>query len=60
VGLTAWDTQKLKGMYYYYGGGEIGQKTAIIGAFTLYQDFINLALYFLNFFAGKKKRLESL
>lgn len=55
MGLTAWDTQKLKGMYYYYGGGEVGQKIAIMGAYTLYLDFINLALYLLNFLGERKK-----
>jgi uncharacterized protein len=55
MGLTAWDTQKLKGMYYYYGGGEVGQKIAIMGACTLYLDFINLALYLLNFLGERKK-----
>ena len=55
MGLTAWDTQKLKGMYYYYGGGEVGQKIAIMGAFTLYLDFINLTLYLLNFLGERRK-----
>lgn len=54
MGLIAWDTQKLKSMYYVYGGGEIGQKTAIIGAFTLYLDFINLFLYLIRFFGNRK------
>ena len=42
MGLIAWDTQKLKNMYYYSGGGEMGQRMAIMGAFNLYLDFINL------------------
>jgi FtsH-binding integral membrane protein len=54
MGLTAWDTQKLKAMYYYSGGGEMGEKTAIMGAFTLYLDFINLFLYMLRFFGDRK------
>ncbi len=54
MGLIAWDTQKLKSMYYLNGGGEIGQKTAVIGAFTLYLDFINLFLYMLRFFGNRK------
>lgn len=54
IGLIAWDTQKLKSMYYNYGGGEIGQKAAIIGAFTLYLDFINLFLYMLRFFGQRR------
>ena len=54
VGLIAWDTQKLKNMYYATGGGEAGQKMAIMGAFTLYLDFINLFIYLLRFFGVRK------
>ena len=54
MGLTAWDTQKLKSLYYQSGGGEMGEKTAIMGAFTLYLDFINLFLYMLRFFGDRK------
>ena len=54
MGLTAWDTQKLKAMYYASGGGEMGQKTAIIGAFTLYLDFINLFLFLLRFLGDRR------
>jgi len=54
IGLIAWDTQKLKSMYYMYGGGELGQKASIIGAFTLYLDFINLFLYLLRFFGQRR------
>jgi FtsH-binding integral membrane protein len=54
MGLTAWDTQKLKTIYYSSGGGEMGQKMAVMGAFTLYLDFINLFLYILRFFGDRK------
>ena len=54
IGLTAWDTQKLKAMYYGSGGGEMGQKMSIMGAFTLYLDFINLFLYLLRFLGDRK------
>lgn len=54
IGLIAWDTQKLKSMYYMYGSGEAAQKASIIGAFTLYLDFINLFLYLLRFFGQRK------
>lgn len=54
MGLTAWDTQKLKTMYYAAGGGEMAQKVAIMGAFTLYLDFINLFLYLLRFFGDRR------
>lgn len=54
MGLTAWDTQKLKTIYYNSGGREMGQKMAVLGAFTLYLDFINLFLYMLRFFGDRK------
>ncbi|MFK7968179.1 MAG: Bax inhibitor-1/YccA family protein [Rickettsiaceae bacterium] len=54
MGLTAWDTQKLKTMYYNTGGGEMGQKMAVLGAFSLYLDFINLFLYMLRFFGDRR------
>jgi uncharacterized protein len=54
MGLTAWDTQKIKDMYYSSGGGELGQKISIMAAFSLYLDFINLFLYMLRFFGDRK------
>ena len=51
VGLTAYDTQKLK-MLHESGAGTGGQ--AIVGALTLYLDFINLFLYLLRF-VGKRR-----
>jgi FtsH-binding integral membrane protein len=54
MGLIAWDTQKIKSMYFAYGGGELGQKMSIMAAFTLYLDFINLFLYLLRFFGNRK------
>jgi uncharacterized protein len=42
-GLTAWDTQRLKNEYIYFAmDGASAQRSAIIGALTLYLDFINL------------------
>jgi uncharacterized protein len=42
-GLTAWDTQRLKNEYIYFAmDGAMAQRSAIIGALTLYLDFINL------------------
>lgn len=56
VGLTAYDTQKIKQLVYQYGNEntETTQKVALLGAITLYLDFINLFLYLLRIF-GKKK-----
>ena len=55
VGLTAWDTQKLKAMYYQLGyGGEMLAKVSIMGALTLYMDFINIFMYLLRFMGDRR------
>lgn len=55
VGLTAYDTQKIKEMLVEADDtGETMQKLALLGALTLYLDFINLFLYLLRIF-GKKE-----
>ncbi len=54
MGLIAWDTQKLKDIYYSSGGGELGQKLAVVGAFSLYLDFLNLFLYLIRFFGRRR------
>lgn len=55
TGLTAWDTQRLKNMYYQMaGGGEMMAKVAIMGALSLYLDFINMFLYMLRFFGERR------
>ena len=56
VGLTAYDTQKIKDLGEQeaaQGGVDIG-KTAIIGALALYLDLINLFLMFLNLFGDRR------
>ena len=53
IGLTAWDTQKIKTMMAYSDGTNIG-KIATIGALRLYLDFINLFLYLLRFFGASR------
>ncbi len=53
VGLTAYDTQKIKKMLIQAeDSSEIGQKIALIGSLTLYLDFINLFLYLLRIIGG--------
>ncbi|HTR12111.1 MAG TPA: Bax inhibitor-1 family protein, partial [Roseiarcus sp.] len=42
AGLTAWDTQAIKEMYYAGDGYEATQKKSIFGALRLYLDFINM------------------
>ncbi len=56
VGLTAYDTQKIKAMSARadYSNGEVVRKLAIMGALTLYLDFINLFLYLLRIFGRKR------
>ncbi|MFY9590301.1 Bax inhibitor-1/YccA family protein [Rickettsia endosymbiont of Halotydeus destructor] len=54
MGLIAWDTQKIKSMYYMAGNDELGQKMSIMAAFNLYLDFINLFLYLLRFFGNRR------
>lgn len=59
IGLIAYDTQKIKNIYegIYTSGEEtieIEQKSAVMGALSLYLDFINLFLLLLRFFGGRK------
>ena len=55
VGLTAYDTQKIKQMCQAApGAGESAQKLALIGALSLYLDFINLFLYLLRIFGNNR------
>lgn len=54
TGLVAYDTQKLKAIYYSVGGGEFGQRMAIVGAFSLYLDFINLFFHLLQLLGDRK------
>jgi len=53
AGLTAYDTQKIKAMYSAADGSEIGEKKAIMGALTLYLDFINMFLMLLQLFGSR-------
>lgn len=53
VGLTAWDTQKIKQMALVTPSSYVGH-LATIGALTLYLDFINLFLYLLRFFGSQR------
>lgn len=53
IGLTAWDTQKIKQMAAMTDGSQAG-KLATIGALSLYLDFVNLFLYLLRFFGNRE------
>jgi hypothetical protein len=54
VGLTAYDTQKIKNMYLVSDTGEIMGKKAVMGALTLYLDFINLFIMLLRLFGQRR------
>lgn len=55
VGLTAWDSQKIKQMLMQATDvGEGAQKLALLGALTLYLDFINLFIYLLRIFGRRE------
>ena len=55
VGLTAYDTQKIKNTFIQYGVvDEVGQKLALFGAFSLYLDFINLFLHLLRIMGDRR------
>lgn len=54
TGLTAYDTQKLKNIAMEVGNqGEMAKKMIIMGALTLYLDFVNLFLFMLQFFGSR-------
>ncbi|MGN0214468.1 MAG: Bax inhibitor-1/YccA family protein [Muribaculaceae bacterium] len=54
IGLTAWDTQKIKRMAAYTTDGVTAEKLATVGALSLYLDFVNLFLYLLRFFGSSR------
>ena len=55
VGLTAYDAQKVKQMYLTMGGDmETNRKISVLGALTLYLDFVNLFLMLLRIFGGRR------
>jgi len=55
TGLTAYDTQRLKDLYFQLSGSdEIAEKMSYYGALTLYMDFINLFLALLRLFGDRR------
>jgi len=54
-GLTAWDTQRLKNEYIYGAmDGDTAARTAIVGALSLYLNFVNLFTLFLQLFGQRE------
>ena len=54
TGLTAYDAQKIKEMYFAGDGAEVGTKKAVLGALNLYLDFINLFLFMLQVLGDRR------
>jgi FtsH-binding integral membrane protein len=55
IGLTAYDTQKIKAVYFQVAGsGEAASKAAIMGAFQLYFDFIYLFIHLMHLFGERR------
>ena len=54
AGLTAWDTQRIKEMYSAQDDGTIAGRKAVMGALSLYLDFINLFLFLLRFMGDRR------
>jgi uncharacterized protein len=55
VALTAWDTQKIKNLSQQVTNETDAGRVAVIGALTLYLDFINLFLFLLRIFGGRRE-----
>jgi uncharacterized protein len=54
AGLTAYDTQQIKQMYYAGDDGTVAGRKAIMGALRLYLDFINMFIMLLHLFGGRE------
>jgi FtsH-binding integral membrane protein len=54
AGLTAYDTQKIKSMYAHVAGTDFAGKAVILGALTLYLDFINMFTFLLQFMGSRE------
>jgi FtsH-binding integral membrane protein len=54
AGLTAWDTQKIKEMYDVNDDGTVAGRKVVMGALSLYLDFINLFLMLLRLLGDRR------
>jgi FtsH-binding integral membrane protein len=54
AGLTAYDTQQIKEMYYESDGRDVAAKKSIMGALRLYLDFLNMFLMLLQLFGDRR------
>ena len=55
TGLTAWDTQRIKSDYAVYGGTEAAAKLQVMGALSLYLNFVNLFQLLLGLFGEREE-----
>ncbi|MBX3489611.1 MAG: Bax inhibitor-1/YccA family protein [Parvibaculum sp.] len=54
AGLTAYDTQRIKGMYYEGDSVAASGKKAVMGALSLYLDFVNMFMFLLQFLGSQR------
>ena len=54
AGLTAYDTQRIKSLYFQVAGTDMAGKTVIMGALQLYLDFINMFQFLLMFMGNRR------
>lgn len=54
AGLTAYDTQKIKSLYFHVRGTDMMGKAVIMGALELYLDFVNMFLFLLRLFGSQR------
>lgn len=54
AGLTAYDTQRLKETYYHVAGTDFAGKVVIMGALSLYLDFVNMFTFLLQLFGDRR------
>ena len=54
AGLTAYDTQRIKSIYFHVAGTDMMGKTAILGALSLYLDFVNMFTFLLQFMGSRE------
>jgi FtsH-binding integral membrane protein len=54
AGLTAWDTQKIKEFYDPMDDGTVAGRKAVMGALSLYLDFLNLFQFLLQLMGDRR------
>jgi len=54
AGLTVYDTQKIKSLYFQIAGSDMLGKSVVMGALTLYLDFINMFMFLLRFMGDRR------